>query len=433
MATNEIHSRQAPFSWKLLLLLACLYGLAPGDLLAADPVTSDQFLQRVRELRSKHRQTRLQAEQDILSWGDRVLPEFPSAMAVAEAPLKTELIRLQRQLQIQGGERDLRGSRIHFSGTELSRAVRALSVQSGTPVELASPVSPESTQTFRIEWQGILFWDAVDLLCRDHQLRWRWTDAGSIILEPAAADAKEQIPLAATAAINAFRIRAEQAKLFSERDGSAVSPVQRIHLSIDAESAIQPWFVSICDADFHLTQDERPAELFTPDARREIDFSGQRVTFAVNFLTSEDQRPAATRFRGRVQIHYAARNQELRFPIADQSSSIQFAGLQEVKLLSAVRLKEQLRVTMQVLFSADATRDSHRLGHFHRKTWLETKTGEQIAFRTFDLLRASGPVHDIQYEFPVAGIPETELTLIYAMPALAGAVPVPFDLHWVDH
>lgn len=405
------------------------------ELGAEEPPFTERFQRQIVDLRSEHRSVRQRAEAELLQGGDQVLAELPGGIAVSPPPLRSELIQLQRILLIRGGGRDLLGTRITAEPVSLQEAARALSAGGRTPVGLAAGVEKNDRLSPPVQWKDVLFWTALNGLCRDHQLQWRWTDSRSILLEQADLDGQVNADRQ-TAVVECVRVQGENIRTIPAESGAA-GQVQRLNVVVDVEPSVRPADVVIRDADFQLTRGGEPAPLFSPDARRELDFSGQQARFAMNFLSSMSSHERPAMLRGMVRVRCSARREELRFTLADRNDRIEYAGQQEVRLIAQEHSGKSLRVRLQVLFSSDTSRDSHRLGRFHREAWLETTSGTRIPFRAFDLLQTTGALHEIQYEFPLEAqslgdLSPEELTLGYALPAFTAEMRIPFVLQWED-
>jgi len=425
----QLRSKDRTLSPFLVGLLRTIMGalwITTAIVMAGESRSRPSFTQLLARLQSPQRAVRVLAQEELLTHGEEFLPEIEETLVRAAPDLKPVLERIQQRIVIHRAERMLDGSPITFQGASLEQAVKALMEQSSTRIELSSTLRKRPDSTHRLmNWNQVPFWEALSLLCQAEGLRWHWADHRTIQLnDPPLAGAPE--PCFSGSVIVRGEPIAPSAKAISPGSGSAT----RLRFQLDVEAGVQPYFLSIHDADFHLLHNGKIMGLLTPEAAREIDFSDQTVQFTINFLASEDLSTASLFVRGNVRMHCAVFPQELHFPLVSMENRIRWAGRNLVKFVSAKQETGSLRVFMQVQFAPDVSWESHRQGHLHRAAWLQRASGERIPFRSFEVIRAEGGTHDIIYEFPSADHLETDLAMVYSMPAIYRVMPVPIELQW---
>lgn len=424
--------------------LALLCGVAGlGIWLASFPVSADiegtaaeatpaRVQQLIEDLDSNQRRIRMTAEAQLLERGETVLPVIREALQKANSGVRESLLRIQQTLQIRAAEQSLRGTRISFATHSLKNAVESISSQSGTSVEL-NPGGSVTTQAFEQPaiFENQLFWNVLETICERARAGWEWNEERHIIITRKTQPlAKEHLFAVGKEASECFQI---QAALAAPQAGVTNVPLQttwRLTLRMDAEAPVIPLYAIVRDADFKLSSKQGTYPLFSPDARREVDFTAQTVTFFVDFNNRSSDASPPEQLQGVVRVRCAAGLTDLKFPLrgAALSSLVQSAGRNQAQLLSAVPTSSGIDVTLQVTFPPNVTWESHRVGLLHQQAWLTDAAGRKTGYRSLDVRNESTQTHEVCYHFPPTAGPASALTLNYRLPALYTIVPLPFEI-----
>lgn len=376
----------------------------------------------IEKLNSPIRAERLEAAETLHTQGTSILPLLRDAAIVSDSGDQFVLQQFQRRVEREAVDAALKGTRITLKAATLREAANAISSQCVTPVTLSLDY-PDITFNPPLEFQDVSFWYVLQKLCHASGTDWGWekeTQGDSEregIRLLAGADPKVKVYSAVT---GCFRIAAVPV----EREGASTL---RWRFRIEAEGAVRPLCAIVRDSEIQISKDGNRFTPFTPDARREILFSGQSAEFHVDVLPGDASRNQPEQIRGTIQIRCEILPQDLRFPIGTGRPQVHFAGDTEIRLLSTHRKKDLLEATFAVTFPPGVNWQSHQLDHLHQEAWLLRGTNGPIHFRSRKLLSETMPTHIVQYEFPLTDENEGS-ELLYRFPSADRIIDVTFDI-----
>jgi hypothetical protein len=246
----------------------------------------------------------------------------------------------------------------------------------------------------------------------------------------AALDLRRQIEMASarklieTAPAGLFHIQARLSPPRPRSSGEGV--LLRAALTCEAGAQLHPYYLSLHDRDLSLQCGARAAAPFNPDARREVDFTGQTAQWSVDFLAPGEPSPPLA-LTGKMLVRCAVRPRPLEFPLQAPRPIVRYAGENEVSLLRSQLKGGELQATLAIRTASSLNWESHRQGLLHRDAWLRSSAGQQKPDNV-EILEPVGGVQLVRYTF--AGIENAadNLVLFYAAPTLTTEITAPIDV-----
>ena len=230
----------------------------------------------------------------------------------------------------------------------------------------------------------------------------------------------------------AFQVEATEVR---PRDPGRPSRTLRVRLSLKADPAITPEYVMVRDADFVIKTGPEELPPFSPDAVREVNFTGNRVEFSMDFLRTPKVPAAPLELHGELRIRCGVLREPLSFSLHNDIGRTRSAGQTAVKLVEATVIspsepgeRQRIALRLRVFYPPGLRWESHRQGHLHRNVFLQPPTGEELKPVKLALLKGSTAVHDVQYEFE--GTPDLMKngTLVYSTSVLQTTAVVPVQI-----
>ena len=406
------------------LILCCAFsGLLwkGGPLSAGEAPVASTISAWIDQLHSDHRATRLHAAQQLQNAGRVSLPQLKHALQHDRSGQRIRIEQLLRSIQIDAAQQDLNGSLVSCSECLFPKAVQAISEQSGTPVVLE--LSEDAVvRREMVSIPELSFWLALEKMCAAGHLGWHWGDHHQIILD----EKTVRLPGAFTVS-KAFRLNAE----FATREpvGPGVPATVRVKLRMDAEADVLPRYVILRDQEIRLSGNGRMFAPFTPDAKREIDFSGQTAEVSLDFIVPPSVTTSPDALQGTIQVRCAAMIQQFHFPLIDVPSPTFYAGQNEVRLMHVKQDDAALNVILQVTYPPDLHWESYRLQGLHRAASLECSMKDPLPLTGLDVFHSATHQHEVHYRFAKVNEPLTKLKLVYAIPALETILELPFEIN----
>lgn len=375
----------------------------------------------IRDLGAESRAERMAAENALIQLGEPALPElqrhFPNDPG-------TRLIvrRISQRIRDIASEDVLKDHPLQFNNPApvlLATFAERLSAQSGNPIVCEPAVNSLQMTT---DDQPRLFWEWVDLCAKTAPCSWKLGRDGLTFGEFRGRQAEH------VGYSKCLRLVARQEPLrVTQRLPD--SRLIRIEMQASVEPRITPYFLQVDDSDFSLIAGETTCQVFNPAAHRELQFLGTRtISWTVDFLAPQDFQNTTVNLHGQVTMFCAARERRFEFPLKiGVSAPDKKAIVQNVQNVAG-----QLHVTMIILLPEQASEfESYRQAALHRRTWLETNSGNRIHPTAIEILRAAATDHLVRFTFPIP--PDNgQANLIYQFPELLTYLPVEFEINEID-
>jgi len=404
----------------VLCCLLCGFQWGAISLFAGESPSASTIAEWIDQLYSEERATRLHAAEQLQNAGRASLPQLKQALQRDRSGQGIRIEQLIRSIQIDAAQRALNGSPVSCSKCLFTEAVQAISEQSGTPVDLELPMDA-AVRREMVSISKLPFWSALEKLCAAGQLGWHWDDHDRIVLDEKTA----RLPGGFTVS-KAFRLNAEFA--LRESVGPGVPATIRVKLRVDAEADVLPRYVMLRDQKIQLSGNGQAFAPFTPDAKREVDFSRQTAEVSLDFIVPPGAAAPPDSLRGTLQLQCAAMVQQFHFPLTDVPSPMSYAGQNEVRLLQVKQDGAVLNVILQVVYPPDLRWESYRLQGLHRAGRLERSMKDPLPFAGLDVFHGATHRHEVHYRFERVNEPLAELKLFYAIPALETVLELPFEI-----
>ncbi len=406
----------------------------------------------LQQLDSDSRQSRVQAEKQLLAIGPKVLPLLPAPELLPNVSVRAAVRRIRIKLEQRKARESILPAYVTLKGTaSLDNALRQFAKQTGNRIDQSELAETTRTQLLQLDFDRRPFWLAMDSIARQAKLQLQF-GAGADGLQLTTPPIGSVPANSVVAYAGAFRISAEAAALrpiFGD-DEHRLLPV---YVQLACEPRLRPLFLSYSPGDFIVKADKNTSfPPRSPGARLEIPLGegGRHVKFKLDFNVPADNVPAdnvpadnvpaetavsKVSLQGKLKVKTAAGTERIVFANLPQSIGVsRRRGGVTVNLQKAVfqksaqnKLEAKVRVAVSYDFGGPAF-ESHRTWIYHNEVYLESPGGRRVEYSGFDTPRQGDGVIVLEYKFEqLKGLP-AQFRFVYLAPTLIIDVPVEFQI-----
>ena len=421
--------------WVGLVLVCCVAKpcLASAQEKSIKRQTVDEL---IRLLDAPTLSERSQAERRLLDLGPAALPMLPSPELIESVSARESVRRIRPQLERRAARESSRASVVALTGDfPIDHLLQEVQKQTGNQVTLEPLPGDSRPKIVHVKWTRTTFWESLDDLCQQGNLRWHFVE-NSPVIHVNVAPAASPRPLAVQRT-GPFRLAIEEVErrpIVGEQQQQLV----RVRGRLSIEPRLRPLFLSTAAADLTaMANENRPLSAWNPDARYEhpVGDGSRDIRLQWDFSLSEPIVINEIAIRGRIYCQIAASTERIVF---DQTSMTR--GTVRRRGGVAVRLKD---VTMESIESGGLNAEigvsvsydtggpafeSHRTWIFHNAVYLETKGGVKTSFTNFETTQQSDGAVGVTYFWPKLAEPRDQYRFVYEAPTLIINVPVEIDL-----
>ena len=399
--------------------LVVLIFLLPHLVLAQE--IEAEVARQIAMLNSAKREDRAAAQRALVILGETALPHIEEQSG-DDPGLTLLLEKIAREIRENSAAKSLQERLISFEVKSLSlpEFAQRLSTRSGNLISISPDV--KSLQLM-IDPSPKSFWNWIDDVTVQYGLKWRVSQSG-VLLEPGESTSNAQVAYA-----NFTRVEAsmsENRQQLSTKDRRLF----RVNVRVDVEPRVTPYFLTVEDDQFSLTNEKTVVDVFNPDASRELHFQGnQTVTFSADFVAGPDQDfSQPMNFAGEFNLFCAARNRRVELPLRVGANDV----AKRMIVRSVRRTEHSTEIVAIILLPTQAEEfESHRIGALHRHVWLTDETEEVVRPNSIEILRAAETDHLVRFRFPTNDNSDS-IRLIYFMPEMLTHAPISFTVKNLD-
>lgn len=426
-----------------------LGGLHNGQMKARECGAQDQSptdlsgrVERLLEqLDSDTRADRVSAERELTHMGPTILPLLPPPELLRSVAVRESVRRLRIKLEHVQARRTIQPSRFSLQGRfPLSTLLGELSDQTGNRFQLDGLPKETLQQPFDADFVDVPFWSVTEQISEKMRLEFRVRSSRVQVVPRAEAG---PVPRRADVSPEAFELRLIKASL-RPLFGNDRQRLLRVNCELLWEPRLRPLFLSFAATDIHARLDDgTSADPLNPRARYELPLGAASGNLHLQF---DYVVPIATdvtvvSLDGRLMVETAAGEEQIKFPSLLEAAGVARRRGGVTVTVQRVMTEKSSRedgdsnatdVTVNIVVTYDTggpAFESHRTWILHNRAFLQTATGESIAF--------DGPVNPVlqfdggiavEYTFrELVGSLDT-YRFLYVAPTLIVDVDVDFEL-----
>ena len=391
----------------------------------------------LKQLDSDSRQSRVQAEKQLLAIGPKVLPFLPAPELLPNVSVRVAVRRIRIKLEQRKARESILPGYVTLKGsTSLDNALQQIATQTGNHIDLSSLAEKTRTQSLQLDFNRRPFWSVMDSIAQQAKLQFQFS-AGVDGLKLTTLPGGSAPTNSTVTYAGAFRIAAEAAALrpiFGD-DEHRLLPV---HVQLACEPRLRPLFLSYSPGDFIVKADSKASfPPRSPDARLEIPLGegGRHVKVKLDFNVPVKTAVSQVSLQGKLKVKTAAGTEKIVFANLPQATGVArrrggvTVKLQKVVFQKSARneLEAQVRVAVSYDFGGPAF-ESHRTWIYHNEVYLETADGRRVEYSGFDTPRQGDGLIVLEYKFEqLKGLPG-QFRFVYLAPTLIIDVPVEFQI-----
>ena len=426
---------QTNCSWVGLVLACCL---ANSFLASAqdEPLKKQTVDELIRLLDAPTLSERSQAERRILDLGPAALPMLPSPELIESVSARESVRRIRSQLERRAARESSRASVVTLTGDfPIDQLLQEIQKQTGNQISLENLQSDSKPKIMHVAWTRSTFWESLDDLCQQGNLRWHFVENSPVIHvnDPLAVNSR----VLSVQRTGPFRLAIDEVEL-RPIVGEQQQQLVRVRGRLSIEPRLRPLFLSTAAADLKATaNDSRPLSAWNPDARYEhpVGDGSRDIRLQWDFSLSEPIPISEIAIRGRIYCQIAASIERIVF---DQTSMTR--GTVRRRGGVAVRLKDvaietadsgglNAEIGLSVSYDTGGPAfESHRTWIFHNAAYLEMKGGVKTSFINFETTQQSDGAVGVTYFWSKLAEPRDQYRFVYEAPTLIINVPVDIEL-----
>ncbi|MBS0205494.1 MAG: hypothetical protein JSS49_21530 [Planctomycetes bacterium] len=390
----------------------------------------------IKQLDSNVLAERAHAERSLLELGPDVLTYLPAPDLIPSAAARDAVKRIRLQLERRAARESAQSSHVDLQReVSLAECLKAITTQTRNRVELGHDAQPLAEQTSTVDWNQTPFWNCLDFLCHQYQLRAMFdVKQGVLMLQPRTA--ADPIELAVQRN-GPYRLVVHSVDV-RPIVGNSANRLLRITGSLGLEPRLRPLFLHFKAADLKVAGADRTAlRHWNPEATYELPVSdaGREVPLQFDYLLPTDDDRQSINLSGRLSVQLAAGTERVVFDQTAQSpGAVRRRGGVTVRLrdvtfepIADERLRAEIKLTVGYDAGGPAF-ESHRTWMFHNAVYFEDKSGQRVEFTDYDtLLQANGAV-GVDYRWENLPGPATQYHFVYEAPTLILDLPLDVNL-----
>jgi len=392
----------------------------------------------IQKLDSNQRDTRQQAEIQLMDLGKPVLSLLPPPELIFSNSVKEALQRVRLQIEKQAAKDSIKASHVNLKGAfALTQILTAITDQTGNPLD--SKHLPESVLKKRIviNYAELPFWKTIDDLARKLNLTYQIssTNGNLELLKGKENQTDLKTAYSEICYQGPFRIDIEDIQR-KPLIGSPNREMLRATFLIQVEPRLRPLFLSYAASELKATGDSK-LELppFNPYAKYEIPLGegGQDLKFTMQWIRNSKQRLKTIQIQGRLKMELAAETLPITFDDLIQSQgAIRRRGNISVELVKTEKkdLKTSQNLNVRIDLSYDyggPAFESHRTWIYHNRAYLQNPQGKRYWLNGSSQtnLESAGKI-SVLYQFTDLPQQPVNYQLTYLAPTLITAAPIEF-------
>lgn len=426
----------------ILLIAPILSFVLGGTGAAADPVATTQAELRatvealLRNLDGQTLAERTGAERELLDLGPEVLKYFPAPELTPSIAVRESVKRIRIQLERRAARDSAQASLFTCSGNlTVEKLLKELSSQTRNRVEFANDMTSLSSQTLRVDYDRLPFWDCVDDICQRLKLTSRFDiGKGTLTLRPPGAADKPEL---AVQRVGPYRLSVSAVEI-RPIIGDESQRLVRVAASVELEPRLRPLFLHFAAADLTAIAGKgKRLQKWNQAATYELPAgdAGREIPVQFDFVASREDDLSSISIRGKLSVQLAAATERVVF-----DKTAQTAGTARRRGGVTVRLREvqfesladsQIQAEIKVTVSYDTggpAFESHRTWMFHNAVYLETENGIRIDFTEYDTALQSNGAVGVDYRWNQIPGPATRYHFVYEAPTLILDLPLDVSL-----
>lgn len=404
--------------------LVWVLGAGWATWLDAAPPSSERVDALLRQLESRQQRDRAAALRELESLGPAVLPLLPESEAILDVDARDALARLRIVLQRRLARESALPRVVNLRGQyPLPQLVEEIARQTGN--SLAVVAGSNFPPPLDVAWESTPFWTALEEVNRSTGWQPHWNPELSRWelkpLEPTRRD----IP---SAVCGPFRVVLRV--LNSRPLPNQSEHLWRLELVLQAESRLQPLFLSVRSADWTALAAKAAINPWNLEDDYELAFgtNGREVQWSLNFVAPPSLPMEFTwSLQGRGHVHLTAGAEPFVYDSALWSRGKNVRRGHVSVRFRPVEVPPEGGRVIRLIVSYDQggpAFESHRVGMFAQGGRLETLSGQHIAYKSYEVIAEGNGTVVLEYRFDP--LPPEDFRFVYVCPTLW--LDVPFEV-----
>lgn len=392
--------------------------------LAAAPPSSERVAALLRQLESQQQRDRAAALRELETLGPAVLPLLPESEAIVDVDARDALARLRIVLQRRLARESALPRVVNLVGQyPLPQLVEEIARQTGN--SLAVVAGSNFPPPLDVAWERTPFWTALEDINRTSGWQPYWNpELSRWELKPVEPKRRDL----ASAVSGPFRVvlRALNSRPLPNQS----EHLWRLDLILQAESRLQPLFLSVRSADWTAQAAKTTIHPWNLEDDYELSFgtNGREVQWTMSFVAPPSLPEETTwSVQGRGHVHLAAGAEPFVYESAVWSRGKNVRRGSVSVRFRPVEVPPESERIIRFILSYDQggpAFESHRVGMFAEGGRLETLSGEHIPYKTYEVITEGNGTVVLEYRFDP--LPSGDFRFIYVAPTLW--LDVPFEV-----